>query len=298
MPAEQQHESPPRQYDFPPEKDHIVQQGESDVAKSFAGDQVYVSAPGRKLFRHVWLWKSGYTKDTTTKFKPETHGPSVSKQSPLPDDTELQPHDIAWEMLEVGLVFADDPSKFLDECKGQASRRKSSEEARKKRGVMERDDKWFRAYIKVTDYIQDQAKTFVGCLLFDGHLRPITMKIKHIFFYKEFYPDASIKLAKDRPAYVGQAIKFYSAKIKKPQPKPATGVNKTTSMGSQSLAPEVAIASRLERVQIEHTAFEGSNIHAKDSMMPVPLWTLSNAFGALIVLVALTLIFLFSDASN
>ena len=55
MPTEEQHESPPRQYDFPPEKDHIIQQGESDVAKSFAGDQVYVSAPGRKLFRHVWL---------------------------------------------------------------------------------------------------------------------------------------------------------------------------------------------------------------------------------------------------
>ncbi|RBR19842.1 uncharacterized protein FIESC28_05448 [Fusarium coffeatum] len=239
-----------RQYEFPPQQDHIIQPSEDDVATSMLGDRVYVSAPGRKLFRHVWLWKTGYTKDTTTSFEPETHGPGVSKQSPLPDDTELQPHNKAMEMPEIGLVFASDPSRFHEEVKGQTSRSKSRQIARDKRGIMTRNDTWFRAYIKVTDYVQSQAKISVGCLLFDGHLRPITTEIGHVFFYKEFYPGASIENAKEKSAYMRQAIKFYSAKIKRPQPKPGAG--ETASMASQALVPEVAVAGDpMDCVQME-----------------------------------------------
>ncbi|KAJ4007015.1 hypothetical protein NW752_010426 [Fusarium irregulare] len=239
-----------KQYEFPPQQDHIIQPSEDDVAISMLGNRVYVSAPERKQFQHVWLWESDYTDDTTTSFKPGTQGPGVSTQSPLPAHTELQPHDMATEMLEIGLVFASDPSRFHDEVKGQTSRSKSRQIARDKRGIMTRDHRWFRAYIKVTDYIQSQAKVSVGCLLFDGHLRHITTEIGHVFFYKEFYPGASIENVKEKSAYMRQAIKFYSAKIKRPQPKPGAG--ETTSMASQALVPEVAVAGDpMDPVQME-----------------------------------------------
>jgi len=219
-----------KQYEFPPQQDHIIQQGEGDVATSMAGDQVYVSAPERKQFQHVWLWDTKYTKDTMTTYKVETHGPDVSKQSPLPDDTELQPHNMAAEMLEIGLVFADDPSRFLEACKGQASRSKSRQTVRDARGVMARNDTWFRAYIMVTDYIQSQAKISVGCRILDGHLRYKTTSKKNVFFYKEFYPGSNVKRAKDRASYVAQAIKYYSARIKEPQPVPEA--DETASIAS------------------------------------------------------------------
>ncbi|KAJ4134810.1 hypothetical protein NW768_004416 [Fusarium equiseti] len=238
-----------KQYEFPPQHDHMIQQSEDDVATSMAGDQVYVSAPGRKQFQHVWLWDTKYPKDTVTTYNVETHGPSVSKQSPLPDDTELQPHDMAVEMLEIGLVFANDPSKFHEEVRGQASRSKSRQTARDERGVMARNDTWFRAYIKVTDYIQTQAKTSVGCRILDGHLRYKTTSMRNVFFYKEFYPGSDVTTIKDHTSYVAQAIKHYSARIKELQP--VTGVDKTASTASQALAPKVAVASNLDRLQME-----------------------------------------------
>ncbi|KAH7179532.1 uncharacterized protein B0J16DRAFT_402884 [Fusarium flagelliforme] len=241
---------PKKRYEFSAEQEHIVQQGEDDIATSVAGDRVYVDAPGRKWFRHVWLWDSDYTDDTTTTFEPKTHGPGVSKQSPLPGHSELQPHSMAMEMLEIGLVLADNPKKFHETVKGQTSRSKSRETARKERGTMARDNTWFRAYIKVTDSIQSQAKVFIGCRILDGHLRAITIEIKCIFFYKEFYPGVDVKNAKDRDAYTRQAIKYYAAKVKEPEP--TTQASGDTNAASQALASEAALTSHpMDCVQTE-----------------------------------------------
>ncbi|KAL3606818.1 hypothetical protein FPOAC2_01785 [Fusarium poae] len=169
--------------EYPPALRHIVQPGEEDVATTSGGVRMHVGAAGRRQFQEVWLWPASYHKEMTPAYNVQTHGPSHSTQSLLPSGMELEPNDVAVRMLEIGLVIADEPDLYVD--RGH-SRNKYREQQRKERGILTRNSNVFRAYIKASDYIQPQAKTFIGCMLLDGRLCALKIKIDSIFFYKEF----------------------------------------------------------------------------------------------------------------
>ncbi|KAM0498708.1 hypothetical protein ACHAP8_005927 [Fusarium lateritium] len=192
----------PQDAEFPPALQLIVQPGENDIAARSDGERMHVGAHGRRQFQEVWLWGSSYHKATTPTYNVRDHGPLRSTQSLLPSGEELKPHDAAVRMLEIGLVIADEPDRY--KVTGN-SRNKILEQQKRDRGILIRDENVFRAYIKATDYVQKQAKIFIGCMLREGRLCALKMKIENIFFYREIIP---------------RAIKFYAASIKENEPKP------------------------------------------------------------------------------
>ncbi|XEU99120.1 hypothetical protein FSHL1_004407 [Fusarium sambucinum] len=202
-----------------------------------SNERMYMDAPGRQQFRQVWLWDAAYSKDTSATFDPQRHGPSHSTQERLPLGNELQPHHAAVRMLEVSLVTADDPKKY--KFTGH-SRDKGRQQKQKDRGTLSRDSNVFRAYIRMSEYIQVQAKTYIGCKFMDGRLCAIKISKDDIFYYREFWGDSAIlaKPKNTRTNHISQAIKFYAADIKEEEPKQKTTVvptqtaKKTTASGA------------------------------------------------------------------
>ncbi|RGP60356.1 hypothetical protein FSPOR_10688 [Fusarium sporotrichioides] len=141
-----------------------------------------------------------------------------STQPRLPVGDELKSHHGADCMLEIGLVADDDPDKNKYTAKG-LSRSKARQREQQLRGVLERDNKVSRAYIKMTDSFQPQAKIFVGDI-------------------------ALPKTAKARDDHISQAIKFYAADNKEEEPK--QNVTKAPSQAAKLTIPGPIVVTYLD----------------------------------------------------
>ncbi|KAI0384710.1 hypothetical protein F5Y04DRAFT_277442 [Hypomontagnella monticulosa] len=169
-------------------------------------ERMLLDTPERTYFQKMYLWstslrdgggddRDGKDKKTTVKtYNPATDAPSKKMPSPiLPGEREQTPHRDAKLYLEVGLVIGDDPGG----CKPtKAGRRSKRDDAERRSRLHERDDKTLHAFIPVHEYIQPQAKFFVGCRRYQGRYYPRVIEAATIFFYPEFWH----KLDIDKPA--------------------------------------------------------------------------------------------------
>ncbi|KAI2632614.1 hypothetical protein GGS26DRAFT_591053 [Hypomontagnella submonticulosa] len=194
----------------------------SHVDKNFALtiglERMRIGAPGRKRFQQCYLWTTtdekigpnDRKKATTYHYDPRRDKPTDKKPCPtLPGKQELTPHQDTKLYLEVGLVIGDEPGK----CKPtKAGRRSKETDEERSRRTFPRDKTTLRAFIPVNDYIQPQAKFYVGCRLLNGRLFPRVIEVASIFFYPEFWTGLDIqKPAKQRLLDMTSACKHAAA---------------------------------------------------------------------------------------
>ncbi|XXG96390.1 hypothetical protein Hte_002672 [Hypoxylon texense] len=161
-----------------------------------------VEAKARRPFQQVYLWtlstgEGGTDGDSggggslkrkgaaKVKCDPSVDGPKNSIPRPiLPNPEDLLPNKDAKLYVEVGLIIGDEPDRYKP---AGTARSKSRQEAMEERGVMRRDESAMRVFIPANEYIQPQAKFYVGCQPYRGRLFLRVVEAACIFFYPEFW---------------------------------------------------------------------------------------------------------------
>lgn len=174
----------------------VVVDGASDVAMTKDLEKMMTEAAGRRPFQRVWLWTTSEDDDgdidgtlklkkaTTATYDSRKDGPVTAGACPeLPVGQELFEDQNTKPYLEVGIVLGEEPKKYMPFGK---ARDKARDKARLQRGVLRRDHHALRAFIPISQYIQKQAKFYVGCCLQGGRLFPRVIEAGCIFFYPEF----------------------------------------------------------------------------------------------------------------
>lgn len=156
----------------------------TDIAKRANLEEMAISAQGRVAFQQCHLWTPN-GKVSAEMYNPMSDG-ADSQYPRLPGHQELVSGVGTSIFLEAGLIFGDDPGKYLPKG-NQARNRAAWEAARKSRGTLPRDDKCMRVFILVTPNMAAQAKFYVGCKPVGGRLATRTIKAENVFFYPEIW---------------------------------------------------------------------------------------------------------------
>ncbi len=209
-----------------------IEDGILDIAMRISLEKMMTEADGRQPLQRVYLWASA-NKTTNQQYRPLTDGPDVAGACPvLPAPTELFPvEEDTKQYLEVGLIFGNEPDKYI--AKGK-SRDKQRDLERQQRGILRRDTSAMRVFIPATEHCATQAKFYVGCRPTNGRLYPRVIPVDQIFFYAEFWDGIDVKLpAKNRLTEVSKACRQHAA------------TNKTASKGMAAAITPDEMAKKL-----------------------------------------------------
>ncbi|KAF5602338.1 hypothetical protein FPCIR_1956 [Fusarium pseudocircinatum] len=169
-------------FGLPPAEPTVAGPCEPDVATTVHGEQMNVEAPGRRRFGNCHLWSTSDGPKNAS-YNIEDDGPQKGLCPRLSIESELMPHGKADQYLEVGLVIGEEPGKYRPRGLSRNKERQSEQAAR---GVLNNSQNVIQAFIRISEYIQLQAKLFVGYRLRDGHLHAVEMAKDSIFYYQEF----------------------------------------------------------------------------------------------------------------
>lgn len=224
----------------PPTSEYnVVKDGTEDIAKRVNGEMMKVDRVGRHILRKAWLWtatKGKGSESRSSKYDPNLDFPQgLEDPSELPESLELVQHDAAKQYLEVGLVFGENPEKWLSEEGG--GRNVEFKKSQKERGLNGRGAKMLRVFVPTTLYIKDQAKFWVGCKpIIDGRFTARSVAVPTVFFYPEIWE--------------GLGVDSVSQKIRQPAFNKKccelVAINKTKGPGQA--APIVANTTRAENL--------------------------------------------------
>ena len=185
----------------------LVQDPSQDIAKSQSLEQMVVGVPGRREFQKIYMRDN----TSTLKYNPSIDAPPIDHPlSVTPSKEEVDGGPKLTPYLVVGLVLADEPSKYTTKGTGR-SRNKELEEIRKKRGVLPQEARVLRAVIRQSEFIQQTSpKYYVAVHPESGLSTTRLITADTILFFSEFWVDVQGD-ARTRRLQLGAACKRHAA---------------------------------------------------------------------------------------